>query len=1156
MSLSSFFFNPSDQPFLMYGVYDLGRTTLSFLIAVFTATLALQIAGLGRAAKTSLQRQIAIFSGALALGGGIWSMHFIGMLAFRLCAEVRYDFWLTLLSVLPSLAASWMTLHLLTQRSLGASQLIVGGVLVGGGIGAMHYSGMAAMQMAPMLYYDPWWFLLSILVAVVLACVALWVRFGLQSSSRFKEWQKLLMSGVVMGAAVVSMHMLGMFSARFVGTAESTQPLPADSAGFILVAVTLCTVLLTIIVLVANVLLRHRALFQNTLRDRERQYRSLIENIPGAAFRRQVGARMLFMSDAIESLSGWPADVFMNGQLDTLNLIHPDDFLRVQEVKQRAIAAQCRYTVEYRMLRRDGSELHVWQSGNIVIGEEHGEVWLDGVILDMSERHRVNAELSAAKEAAEQANLAKGIFLSNMSHEIRTPMNGVIGITGILLDTPLDAQQQQYLKAIEVSALALLTVIDDILDFSRIDAGKLDVEQVAFCLPDMVESCLDMLSPKASEKGLLLLCHIDPAIGDEVLGDAGRLRQILTNLVGNAIKFTAAGQVEVRVLAVPGTGTGNGQAVRFEVRDSGIGIDKKDAANLFHPFHQIDGSITRKYGGTGLGLSITRRLLELMGGSVGFDSEPGQRSTFWCELPIPAAVDTAPAQQLPGYAGIDTRIRVLVITPNQRQAKILLEALHARGLAALAAGSRAQAEELVQQMAFDVAIISEDIDDLPPGSFCRTLLGHAPSLRLVRLTCNQVANPAASAGFHGTLTEPVKRRALAAALCPETATTGSAGTGGATARQESTNNTVIPISKDCLVLVVEDSDINRIVAVNQFAKLGYATHTASNGKEALAMLTAMPYAVVLMDCQMPVMDGFQATRCIRETEQGTARHQVIIAMTANAMQGDRERCLAAGMDDYITKPVLYPVLDAMMSKWLGPHGVSAVDRKVHINMSDEIRSPLNVILGMGYLLEQAHLPPKAHAMVQTIMNAGRAQLGRLNDILNISRIYAGDLAIDQVRFSLAAVIGNVANIMGINAGDKHLELIIHRLPEGIESLAGDALRLEQVLTNLASNAIKFTQVGRVELHTELVSRDGDQVVLRFRIVDTGIGIAAVQQQEILVPLTQAGGSTARHAGGGRSRIGHLPAPGRTDGRRARPRQYDRQGQRVLVHAAASAVVRC
>lgn len=1110
MSPSSFFFNPSDQPFLMYGVYDTGRITLSFLIAVFTATLALHIAGLGRLAKTPWQRQVAIFSGALALGGGIWSMHFIGMLAFRLCAEVHYDYWLTLLSVLPGLAASWMTLHLLTQRSLDTRQLIAGGVLLGSGIGAMHYSGMAAMRMAPILYYDPWWFMFSILVAVVLACLALWVRFGLQSSFRFGEWQKLLMSGVVMGTAVVSMHTLGMFAARFVGTAESTQPLPADSAGFISIMVTLGTILLTVTALVANLLLRHRALFQSTLRDRERQYRSLIANIPGAAFRHKVDVGLVFVSGAIKSLSGWPVDVFMNGQLDILSLIHQDDLPRVQEARQRAIAAQGQYTVEYRMVRRDSSELYVWESGSVVVDEGKTETWLDGVILDMSERHRVNAELSAAKEAAEQANLAKGTFLSNMSHEIRTPMNGVIGMTGILLDTPLDAQQQQYLKAIEVSAVALLTVIDDILDFSRIDAGKLAVEQAPFCLPDMVESCLDMLSPKASEKGLLLLCHIDPAIVDEVLGDAGRLRQILTNLVGNAIKFTAAGQVEVRVLPEPGTG--NGQAVRFEVRDSGIGIDKKDAANLFHPFHQVDGSITRRYGGTGLGLSITRRLLELMGGGVGFDSEPGQGSTFWCELPMPAAATTAPEQKLPGHAEIDTGIRVLVITPNQRQAQILLETLHARGLVALAAGSGAQAEELVQQMAFDVAIISEDLDDLPPGSFCRTLLGHAPSLRLVRLARNQVANLAASAGFHCTLSEPVKRRALAAALCSETVASVGAGTGCVPARQEATNNTVSTSSRDCLVLVVEDSDINSIVAVNQLAKLGYVTHTASNGKEALAMLAEVSYALVLMDCQMPVMDGFQATKHIREAEQGTARHQVIVAMTANAMKGDRELCLAAGMDDYLTKPVLYPVLDAMMSRWLGPHGVSTVDRKVHINMSHEIRSPLNVILGMGYLLEQANLPPKAHAMVQTIMNAGRAQLGHLNDILDVSRIDAGDLAIDQVRFSLAAVIGNVANVMGINAGDKHLELIIHRLPEGIDILAGDALRLEQVLTNLASNAIKFTQAGRVELHTELVSRDGEQVVLRFRIVDTGIGIAVAQQGKMLKPLTQADGSTTRHAG--------------------------------------------
>ncbi|EGF33662.1 sensor histidine kinase, putative [Oxalobacteraceae bacterium IMCC9480] len=746
---------------------------LSCLIAVFTSTMALQIAGIGRLSHNLLHRQVAIFSGALALGGGIWAMHFIGMLAFRLCVPVSYDVGLTLLSVLPSLAASWVALQLLTQRTLHWPQVIAGGILVGAGIGTMHYSGMAAMQMAPLLRYDPWWFALSILIAVLLSILALWVRFGLQHASGLRNWQNLLISGTVLGAAIVAMHTLGMLAARFIGVAESAVPLLADSAGFISVTVTLGTVALTLIVLIANGLLRYRQLFKNALRDRERQYRSLIANLPGAAFRRRVGGPMLFVSDGIETLSGWPVASFFQGQQDLRQLVHPDDQPAVQEVWQQAIASSGRYTVEYRLMLRDGSHLQVWESGSVLHADhtdhiDHaGDIWVDGVIFDISQQHRIKEQWRAAKTCAEQANAAKSVFLSTMSHEIRTPMNGIIGMTGLLLETPLNTEQREFARIIETSADALLTVINDILDFSRIEAGKLMVESVAFALPATVAGCIDVIAGKACDKGLALNCTIDPALPVFVMGDAGRLRQILLNLLGNAIKFTATGKVALHVTPVLAG------AVRFVVADSGIGIDQKNAAELFIPFHQIDGSITRKYGGTGLGLSITKRLVELMGGTIGFESVPGQGATFWVELPLAVA-------------------------------------------------------------------------------------------------------------------EPVSAPDVDAQLPVVAAPSGQ------------------------LVLVVEDNPINRIVAVRLLARLGYVAHTAANGQEALAMLALQNYAVILMDCQMPVMDGFEATRLIRAGEQGTARHMTTVAMTANAMQGDRERCLAAGMDDYLSKPIAFRELDLMM----------------------------------------------------------------------------------------------------------------------------------------------------------------------------------------------------------------------------------------------------
>ncbi|MDY7574719.1 MHYT domain-containing protein [Actimicrobium sp. CCI2.3] len=768
----------TDLPLFLYGVYDPWRITLSCLIAVFTSTMALQIAGIGRLSHRPLHRQIALFSGALALGGGIWAMHFIGMLAFRLCVPVSYDVRITLLSMLPSLAASWVALQLLSQPTLCWRQLLVGGVLVGAGIGTMHYSGMAAMQLAPLLRYDPWWFAASILLAMLLAILALWVRFGLQESTRLRSWQNLLISGTVMGAATVGMHTLGMFAARFIGVAESAIPIPAASAGFISIAVTLGTVTLTLIVLAANALLRTRQLFQSTLRDRERQYRSLIGNLPGAAFRRLVGGNMLFISEGIETLSGWPAERFFAGQQDLLELVHPEDQCAVREVWCQAIASSGRYTVEYRMRLRDGGTLQVWESGSVLHAEHSADIWVDGVIFDVSQPHRIKEELRAAKTIAEQANAAKSVFLSTMSHEIRTPMNGIIGMTSLLIDTPLDAEQRGFARIIESSADALLNVINDILDFSRIEAGKLTVESVPFDLSATVTGCIDVIAAKAESKGLALRCTMDPALSALVIGDAGRLRQILLNLLSNALKFTATGAIEVGVTPLVSKGTQSG--VRISVRDSGIGIDQKNAADLFIPFHQIDGSITRKYGGTGLGLSITKRLVELMGGTIGFESVPGQGTLFWTELPLTAPTDLPMATQW---------------------------------------------------------------------------------------------------------------------ACPVPAV-------------------VVDDHSAHLVLIVEDNPINQLVAVRQLARLGYAAHTAGNGEEALAMLESQRYAVILMDCQMPVMDGFEATRLIRASEVGTAHHRTIVAMTANAMQGDRERCLRAGMDDYLSKPIVFEDLERMMAACL------------------------------------------------------------------------------------------------------------------------------------------------------------------------------------------------------------------------------------------------
>ena len=584
----------------------------------------------------------------------------------------------------------------------------------------------------------------------------------------------------------------------------------------------------------------------------------------------------------------------------------PEDLPLAEGALEKTLNQKGRATVDFRIRRTDGSVRYLAAAEGAVLDENGNVAKIIGVNIDVTDRKKTEEELKRAKEEAEAANRAKSEFLANMSHEIRTPMNGIMGMTELVLDTELDSEQREYLTLAKISADSLLSLINDILDYSKIEAGKLDIDAIDFNLGDCLGDTMKTLSLRAHQKGLELAFEIEPNVPDAIVGDPGRLRQIILNLVGNAIKFTEQGEVVLSVQLM--THVQDEVQLRFTVKDTGIGIPPEKQAAVFEAFHQADGSMTRKYGGTGLGLTISSRLVDLMGGKIWVESELGEGSRFHftANFTIQKAATRTVVPRDP-----DTLhdMRVLVVDDNATNRHILVKMLEGWRMVPSTADSGAKAMVTLTESkgigrTFPLILLDAQMPEMDGFALAEYIKRH-PSFRAATIMMLSSAGQRGDAlrcrelGVAAYLTKPIRQAELMDAILTAL---------GTRARNDQkpalvTRHTLRESRNRLKVLLAEDNAVNQLVALRLLERFGHSVTVAANGKKALEAWEKGGHDAILMDVQMPEMNGWEATRLIRDRERGTGEHIPIIAMTAHAMKGDDERCFAAGMDDYLTKPI-------------------------------------------------------------------------------------------------------------------------------------------------------------------------------------------------------------------------------------------------------------